>query len=769
MNAPRMKWPSRSWLGRSERQVGRPLDPDGADPGRTPRGATRSERTRSRTRPTVGELAWALVRGRFTILGFAALGLALGGAYVLLATPVYQSSILLHAEERTKPWPGLEDLANGSPPPSETQLEALRSRLLLGAVVEQLALDIDAHPRTFPLIGSVVARAYAGSRPARAPPGLDRYAWGGERVRVQRLSVSDDLREAPLVLTALGGEHYKLAADDGTALVTGVANVPASDPGRRVEVLVTELVARPGTEVVVEKLRRPDVVEALRNDLQVAEKGAKTRLFLITLSGPDPVRNASILSSIAATYRQKRAEQAASEAARTLELLESQFPTLAANVDKAEAAMNAYRLETGNVDLTQATMATLERSATVEGELSELEIQMVELRKRYSENHPSLRSLSKKADLLRVERDELQQVLREMPETERVPARLEHDVKVASELYTHLLHKAQELRVAKAGTLSAVRVVDEATIPEHPVSRRRAAILLLGLLLGLGAGVATVLVRNALKDGVDDPHEIEEATALPVYVTIPHSAEQARIARATESSTDGQTPILAEVDPRDAAVEALRSLRTSLQLAVSHSGRNVVAISSPSPGVGKSFVAVNLAHVLAAANSTVVLVDGDLRRGQLHREFGLDRRPGLSDVALGGARLASAVRPTSLERLDLLSSGGIPPNPADLLASSALAPILEQLARSYDLVLVDTPAALAVTDPTLVARHAGVTLLVLRANQHPMREIALAVEHFRQTGASVTGFILNDARTLRGRYGRYGKYHQYEHRSLDQE
>jgi tyrosine-protein kinase Etk/Wzc len=277
--------------------------------------------------------------------------------------------------------------------------------------------------------------------------------------------------------------------------------------------------------------------------------------------------------------------------------------------------------------------------------------------------------------------------------------------------------------------------------------------------------VAAVIVRHALDEGMDDPHAIEAATGIPVFVTVPRSGKQAELGQAALDSRSGRLPVLATLDPGDAAIETLRSLRTSLQLALEESGKNVVAIGSPGPGVGKSFVCVNLAHVLAAAERRVLLVDGDLRRGQLHRHFGLTRQPGLSDVASGKASLAAALRRTSVEGLDLLTTGHVPRNPSELLSSARLEPIMAELARRYDLVLLDTPPTLAVADPALLARHAGVNLLVLRAGQHTAREIALTLERLRRSGVRVTGAVLNDARALRGRYGRYGHYYRYEYRS----
>jgi tyrosine-protein kinase Etk/Wzc len=214
------------------------------------------------------------------------------------------------------------------------------------------------------------------------------------------------------------------------------------------------------------------------------------------------------------------------------------------------------------------------------------------------------------------------------------------------------------------------------------------------------------------------------------------------------------------------AIESLRSLRTSLQFALFEARNNVVAITGPSPGVGKTFISANLAHVLASPERRVLLVDCDLRRGSVHRSVGVQRQPGVSDVVSGGVALVSeAVRHTAHPQLHVLPAGRVPPNPAELLASHAFARLVSWASSNYDLVLIDTPPALAVTDAMEVARLAGVNLIVLRAGHHSIREIRAAVKRYAQAGLRLHGAVLNDVRATFGRYGRHGRYQRYEYRT----
>ncbi|HSD20432.1 MAG TPA: polysaccharide biosynthesis tyrosine autokinase, partial [Anaeromyxobacter sp.] len=221
-------------------------------------------------------------------------------------------------------------------------------------------------------------------------------------------------------------------------------------------------------------------------------------------------------------------------------------------------------------------------------------------------------------------------------------------------------------------------------------------------------------------------------------------------------------PILADADPKDLAVESLRSLRTSLQFALFESESGVVSLSGPAPGVGKSFVSANLAHLLGEAGKQVIVVDADLRRGHLHEYYGTDRARGLSDLIGGHVTLEEAIRETASPNVRFIPTGTIPPNPAELLSSERFSRLLEHLGAHYEVVLLDTPPILAVTDAAVIGRHASVNLLVLRAGEHPLREVGASLRAFARANVRVHGLVLNGVHLDRG-LGRGSGYH-YQYR-----
>ncbi|HEX9051320.1 MAG TPA: polysaccharide biosynthesis tyrosine autokinase [Anaeromyxobacter sp.] len=698
-----------------------------------------------------------LLAGRWIVGVATAVALALGGAYAFLAAPVYRSDALVQVEDKKSMGGLLGDLSSvlGEASPAETEIEILRSRALVGAAVRELRLDVRATPKRFPFIGGAVARHRDPDRVAGAVLGIRRYGWGGERIAVDRLEVPAALVGKPLTLVAGEGDRFRLLDPDRNSILEGEVGKAAAGAG--VEVFVSELRARPGLEFVLVRRDRDEAIAALQDDLKIAEKGKKTGILSLTLDGRDPREIAAILDSLSQAYVRKNVERRSAEAEKTLEFLGSQLPSLRAGLDAAERELETYQAHAGSVDVTLEGKAAIDRAVDIEKAAAELKLQHAELRQRFTEEHPALVAIAQKLKRLDAERDAIEARLRKLPANELESVRRARDVKVANEMYLAVLNKTQELKVVKEGTIGNVRILDSAIVPVKPVSPRKGAVLALSLLLGLAAGVAGAFGRRALDQGVEDPDALERALGIAVSASVPHSATQSTDEHAARADRRVK-PLLAATAPKDLAVESLRSLRTSLQFALVEAPSSVVAIGGPAPGVGKSFIVANLAHLLGETGKKVLVVDADLRRGHLHQYFRVERGLGLSDAIAGEVPLDQACRATRSPNVSILSTGTIPPNPAELLGSDRFQRVLADLAARHDITLIDTPPVLAVTDAALVGRRAGVNLLVIRAGQHPVREIAAAVRQLGRNGVRVSGIVMNDVQLERG-LGRRNAYH----------
>jgi tyrosine-protein kinase Etk/Wzc len=722
----------------------------------------------------LGEYIATLIDARWLIAAIAGIVLAIGVVYALVATPIYRGDALLQVEDK-KGGMGLGELSAmfAEETPTETEIEIIRSRSVVGAAIDQLALDITVKPRYFPFIGKTLARRHQGDEPAQPWWGFGGYAWGGERVQVQRLNLPRIYEEEgePLVLVAREAGRYELIGPDGELLLKGQVGQAAKSegaPNQGVEIFVPELHAAPGARFELIKQSRAEAITDLQQDLRVSQKGKKTNVLQLALEGPDPKLVGAILDAIANAYLRQNVERRSAEAEKTLEFLNKQLPELKANLDADETRLNAYRSRLGSVDINLETKAVIEKSAEIAKALSELELKRAELREKFTESHPSLVTLRQKKEQLESQREALNRQIKSMPDEVQESVQLTRDVTVSNELYLLLLNKAQEMNVVKAGTVGNVRILDTAFVPSRPIKPKKAQIAALSLLLGLMLGVIVALVRKSLNHGLEDPDLVERKFGIPVYASIPHSQKQDTLVVHGKKS-EKYTKLLGLDDPKDLAIESLRSLRTSMQFALLDAKNNVVAISGPSPGIGKSFVSANLAYVVADSGKRTLLIDGDMRKGHLHEYFGMQRTNGLSGVISGEVSLGAAIHETSVPNLQFIPAGIVPPNPSELLMTERFKSTIEALAQQFDLIIIDTPPVLAVTDAAIIGRLAGTHFITMKSGLHPAREIEQTLKRLNQNGIKPQGFIFNNVLIRApgyglGQYGKYGYHYQYEYK-----
>lgn len=698
------------------------------------------------------ELLGTILGSLWLILATVVGALLCAVLYVALAAPVFRADVLIQIEEKKKGIGGLGELAEMAPSANsiDTEIEILRSRSLVGQVVKELSLDVVARPRFFPVIGAAVARRHRGAELAAPPLGLAGFAWGGERVSFDRLTVPLELERLNLTLLTLESGRYRLLGPDGELLLEGVVGEPASGTANNVTAFVSELRAHPGTRFRVVKRPELEAIEDLQRELVISETRRKTGILRVELSGSDVGLLVKTLDALAAAYVRQNVERKSNEAEKTLEFITSQLPSLKTRVDQAEEALNLYRSKHGTIDVPLENKAAIEESAAIEKLVTEAQLQRAELAQKFTPSHPFVEAVMKKLARLDSERAALNARLKNLPEAELNSVRLLRDVKVSNDVYVLLLNKAQELRVVKSEPIGNVSILDPPLAPREPISPVLGPTVRMALLIGLALGILAAFGRRALHRGVADPEALEAATGLGVYASVPHSPAQARLVRAARKNGHaGASGVLAERAPTDFAVESVRGLRTCLDVALADAPSSIIAIGGPSLGVGKSFIASNLAQVLADSGKRVLLIDGNLRDGHLHRVLGFEAEPGLSEV-LAGSDLAPALRHLS-EWLDVLTAGGSAPNPSELLMGPRFRNLLDFVGKQYAFVIIDTPSILDVTDAAIISRSAAVTLVVLRAGEHSMREVMSALKRFSQSGVQPAGIVLNETRRAAAR------------------
>lgn len=711
----------------------------------------------------VGEVIAVVMEHRWLVAIVTSVAVLLGAAWIVIAKPVYKAEGLLQVEEKggggmSAALKDLQPLLGDSTTVSAEQ-EILTSRMVLGRVISRLKLDIEVRPKTFPIIGSAIARRYQGSEPNSPVLGFSSYAWGGEVLQVDTLEVPRSAEDQSLLLVAGENGGFELFDEDDVSLARGAVGERVTSG--KFSIFVSQMIARPGTEFVLIRRSNESAVDLMRTNFMVRERGKKSGILETSLTGPDREKISLVLDEVLKTYVRQNVERRSAEAENTLKFLETQLPALKREMDAAEAAYNTYRQSRGSLDLNLETQSVLQSLVEVDNQIVALKQERDELRQSFTAQHPRVQAVDQRLQRLTERRGQFDADVNKLPDTQQKVLRLARDVEVSTTLYTDLLNTAQQLKVSKAGTVGDVRIIDAAAVSRQPVGLKAPIKLIIAALLGLIASLVAIWVKRSLRVVIEDPEVIESQLGLPVYATIPHSEDEVKIfTRARKAKGPGE--LLAVTKPEDDAIESLRGLRTTIHFALMDAPHNSILITGSSPGLGKSFISKNLGVVLAQTGSRVAIIDADLRRGHINKEFGLRREIGVSEYVAGTVRLEDIVKPTSLPNLWVVTTGQIPPNPSELLMHLRFEQLLQELGEKFDTLIVDAPPILAVSDAAIIGRLTGATLMVARSGRHPVAELEQAIKRLNHSGVQVKGFVFNDLNTDRQRY-RYG-YKGYVYR-----
>jgi tyrosine-protein kinase Etk/Wzc len=714
------------------------------------------------------QLLYTILEGKWLILLFMLIATGIAFIYAFGQPSIYKADALLQVESKKAMVPGLEELAGfgGDDTSVSTELELIKSRKIIGQAIDELQLDLIAYPKKFPLFGNIYQRFFSPDETGKLPPVWDKfdafafqYAWGNEVIKIDRLMVPDRLLNIPLTLIAKANQSYQLFSNDILLLEGKVGRFAKSKDGL-LGLKVDKLTGLSGTKFIVIKQSRLVAIKNLQKRLKVSEKGKKTGIINLVLEGTNKEQIVKILDYIAQTYQKQNLSRSTEEAANALTFLKNQIKPVKEDLDKAEAALNQYRTTNQTADISMETKGILEVVAGIDTELQQLSFKKDELSQKYTVNHPSMQVvISQQRKLLQRKKKTLSKI-KKLPKKQQKLFKLESNFKVADAIYHQLLNNIQEFKIAKASKVGNVYIVDKAVVYDKAIKPKKSLILALGALLGLMLGVFVVFLRKALHQTVDNPELLEQVTGLSVYATIPLS-KGVSLTRALKNKARKQKTLLANDNITDPAIESLRSLRTSLHFALLEAENNIVMITGPAPNIGKSFISSNFAAVLSAGEKRVLLIDADMRKGYLHNLLNLKMSPGLSGLISDKHSTEDTIHTVSIgnHSMDVITRGQTPPNPSELLMHSNFKELLDKFSDMYDLILIDTPPVHAVTDPTIIAAHCGVTFMVVRHNQHTMKEIEHAVTRLAQTGIETKGFIFNGYIAKKSSYG-YG-YQSY--------
>ncbi|MFW3615161.1 polysaccharide biosynthesis tyrosine autokinase [Billgrantia antri] len=718
-----------------------------------------------------------LVEKKFLIAGITVLFMLAGYFYSSSQPRIYQSDALVQIENRGAMLGLLETLAVGDQVtnPTTAELEILKSRMVIGATVDRLDLAIDIEPRRLPWVGDflvhhglqhvwferLVPSFLLGWLPG--PDGVEGspFVWAGEALRVARFEVPSEREGMEHTLRVTGEGSYELFREGELVLAGRVGETVSSETGYRL--FVSQLDAHVGAEFGLRRASRLKTIGRLQGRFTILPQGKDSGVYKLLLNGTEPELTQQTLDTLTGVFLTQNVQRQSEEAEKQLAFLDEQIPQVNEQLTEAENRLNEYRAQRDSVDLTFETQNLLNRLVEVENQLTELALAEADLAQRFRPTHPNYQSLLRQRAQLQAEQERINGLVGDLPETQQEVLRLTRDTQVNQQVYVQLLNQRQEMRLLKAGTVGNVRILDDAVMQSGTIAPRIALITLVSGMIGALLAALAVILRLLLSRAIKSPDQLEEI-GLPVYATLPDSAEQTKLTRrvrpaglkATQEVFRG---LLALEQPEEVAVEALRSLRTSLYFAMLEAGNNRLMIAGAGPGVGKSFIAANLAAVCAQAGQQVLLIDADMRRGCLHHAFCDKGVPGLSELLAQRIELDEAIRESEIEGLHYVSRGTRPPNPSELLMQRSFHGFLQSVSARYDLVIIDTPPVLAVTDAAVVGKLAATSLMVVRFGVNPPAEIKAAKRRLESGGVRLKGAILNGLeRSTSSHYGHYGNY-----------
>ncbi len=707
----------------------------------------------------IAAMVYAIWAGKVWIAISVALVVFCTMFYTLGTASVYRATALIQLESSSGSLAlpeSMQELLGGdmkSSSATATESLILRSRMVVGAAVRELKMQTLARPIPMPVLRQLPQRL--------GLPDLSNffgraYAWGNESISVADLEVPEGWMDQDMRLVITGPGTYAIGLPDKT-VHEGKVKERMVLPEAGFALLVDQLEGPVGRVFLVTQRNFHSTVGDVQRRLAVK---ADSNSFILTLTYDDTrlTRAQTVLDAITRAYVAQNVERSAAVAGNSLQFIEDQLPQAQKTVADAQQALNEYRQKQKSVDIDYETRTLLEQATVIEGQLSELALKEEEIRKQYTVNHPTYQALLENRAGLQAQLDEIRKQTLNLPETQKEIFNLTRDLEVSQQVYVQLLNRAQELRVMKASSVGSVRIIDTAYADPRAISPRLQLAMAVAVLLGLLLGTAAIFIRQTLRRGIRGAQEIEQI-GLPVFATINFSPEAMN-----NRKMKGFLPILAVTRPDDVVVESLRSLRTSLHFGMLDSDTKAVLLTSSAPGAGKSFTAVNLAVVAAQAGQRVCVIDADLRKGYLRRYFGLEKgTPGLADYLAGDRTLDDVLIAGPVPGLSVIVTGRFPPNPSELIMRSEFATLLSDLRERFDLILVDSPPALAVTDPVILARYVGTTIVVARHMETMLAEIEAVRRAFETAGGKIAGAVLNGYKAEEGsRYG--GQYHYYNYR-----
>ena len=724
-------------------------------------------------------LLFAILRGWKVIVFFAVLGLVIGILYSRYVNPTFKSDALIQIEENSKGVAALgadiSELIGSEVSKAQAEAELIRSRMILEPVVNLLHLRIRLSD---PNIGALDRiKSSSTDTQINKPEGVSLKTEDGE-AKISQFNVSQEYLNQPFTLTRSATGFVLTNGFDDFKGQIGKGHLFKGTDGQ-IQITVNDLPAD-GYSVNITKQSLQTTTDQINSALSVVEKGKQTGIIQLSMTGANQQQTSLILKQIVLSYIDQNQSRGSEETTKTISFMETQIPTLKKKLEDSEAVFNDFRKKYGTIDVGKEAELLLTENSQIDAQLNELKLKKADLTTYYTEEHPLVVQINEQLAVLNARKNEIDDTIAGLPEIQREFLQLSADTTINREIYLTLLKNYEQLKIVKAGQIGFARIIDLPISTYKAIAPKKLQIMILAMLLGAMLGTMLVLLKNMLRNVVKDPERIEGKTGVPVVATIPRSPLLTRLRK----NKKAPNRLLAYVDNNSLSYEAIKSLRTNLMFGMPVQGRagqraKVILITGESPGVGKSFISANLTEVFAQLDKKVLIIDADMRLGELHRMFSMSQDNGLADylsqdkthLSKSNAQttevitsqetnnLASFIHPTGIDNIDFMPRGKHPRNPASLLANGSFNHLMAELSLHYDYIVIDSPPVLAASDAMILAQHADKVLMVTRYDDSIEGQLVYAVNQMNKANIKVDGIILNDVQ--QGIMSKYSYHYSY--------
>ena len=727
--------------------------------------------------------------------------------YIRYTRPIYLATATIHIEDEANPTQGLgllESLGNFSSN-IQSEIRMLRSRSLMTRALKEMNVDAKYY-----LVGTIVtAEMHRDDTPF-----VVEYDTAGT-VHYNKM----------FSLYYVGGNKYRLVYEAGIEPIEGIyyfgQEVEINDFKFRLRRRDTKRYKlTSGIEYKWEAIQWKSLLGRANAGLNVDQTGHMVPILKISHEDEVPRFTAQLVNKLLEVYVEQDKEIRTQAANQQLEFIRSQVDTMRQSVEEAERILQNFKRDNQFFGLEERFSQDMEKVKENEFKLAEYEIKarqiarleeemraedqtlsfpyslegiaepiltdfiksynqivkdLITARQSYKEGHPrleemnsqllefrasiqtSVASLRKKVDsevnFYQGKVNESERELLSIPETQRQYLSLMREYEVQEKILSTLLEKQAEAQIAKASIVSPVRIVDAALIPKNPVFPNKLNVYIIGSGLGFITGILLILVVGMMNNRLNYREEIENISHTPII---------GEVRRSNLGAQNKFPKLIVTENPKSSLAESIRAIRTNLQFIVPDKKSKTIAITSTVSGEGKSFIIINLAGIISMLDLKVVVLDLDLRKPKLHYTFDDPNTKGISTYLSGQHELDEVLRDTEFDNLSMITSGPIPPNPAELVQSQRMQDLLHRLHERFDYVLIDTPPIGLVTDGAVVIKQADVALYVIRAEYSKPNFATFPDRLVEENQINNLYIVFNSVAAKGRRYGNYG-YRTYNY------